>query len=87
MIKKIESEEEYQRALTRVEFLMDLDPEKESEEGRELGDLADAIVEYERTEFPISKPSWLDRLLFRIDQEGGLFRWLFNRIFRRKNGE
>lgn len=44
---RIDSEEDYQAALSRVEELMDLDPEFESVEGEELERLAIIIEAYE----------------------------------------
>jgi antitoxin component HigA of HigAB toxin-antitoxin module len=46
---------EYQAALYRVEALMDLDPEPESFQGRELMALVDAIEAYEDRIYPMAR--------------------------------
>jgi antitoxin component HigA of HigAB toxin-antitoxin module len=45
--------EEYQQILKRIEVLMDLDPERDSYEGRELNALVDAVMEYEDRILPV----------------------------------
>lgn len=43
---------EYDRALERIEVLMDLDPAEGSPEGNELTALVDQVLEYEMQWFP-----------------------------------
>ena len=46
------SEEEYKQMLTRVAEISTLDPDEDSDLGKELLTLIDAIQEYERANFP-----------------------------------
>jgi antitoxin component HigA of HigAB toxin-antitoxin module len=46
---------EYQTALHRVEVLMEVDPEPESFQGRELLALVDAIEAYEDRIYPMAR--------------------------------
>lgn len=46
------TEEEYREMMRRVTELTALDPEEDTDEGRELLTLVDAIQEYERENFP-----------------------------------
>jgi len=48
---KINTPEEYDAACTRLDELMDLDPEVDSPEGIELCTIADALEFYEESEF------------------------------------
>jgi len=67
---EITSEEMYEEALRRVEeiFLAPVD----SEEGRELNVLVNAIEEYEELHYPIAAPTEEEALAFRLEQELGL---------------
>lgn len=49
------SPETYSKCLHRAFELMDLDPEPNSPEGRELLDLVDAIEEYESALYPLAR--------------------------------
>ncbi|HEU5132863.1 MAG TPA: hypothetical protein VFT26_12195 [Pyrinomonadaceae bacterium] len=44
---------EYQSAMARIEILMQLDPIEGSEEGNELTQLVDRVIEYELHHYPI----------------------------------
>lgn len=67
--KIIKTEKEYNDALTRIEFLMD----KESLDEKETNDLelfSYLVSKYEEEKWPISQPTPVDAILFRIEQMG-----------------
>lgn len=66
--KLIKTEKDYDRALSRIEGLMDADPG--SPEAEELELLAALVEMYEESRFPIQKPDPIDAIKFRIDQLG-----------------
>jgi len=68
-IKIIKNNEEHEQALTRLEFLMDEDPDEFSIEADELDVLALLIERYEQEMFPISAPSPIEAIKFRMDQQ------------------
>jgi len=47
MIEQIETKEDYEAALLRIEVLMDIDPALDTTEGEELNKLASIIEAYE----------------------------------------
>ena len=64
----IKNEEDYKKALTRIEELMNAQPD--TPEMDEL-DLMTALLEmYEDRHYPISPPDPLEAIKFRIDQLG-----------------
>lgn len=56
VIKEIETEEEHQKALSRIEELMDA--ELGTPEGDELDFLVTLVEKYEDKEYPIKKPDF-----------------------------
>jgi HTH-type transcriptional regulator/antitoxin HigA len=56
--------------MTRLSTLMDIDPAAGSEEVAELELLALVIEDYERGIVPEAKPTPVDAILFRIEQQG-----------------
>ena len=68
--KIIKTEDELEEALERIDVLMDSDPSPESDEGRELELLAMLVEQYEEVAYPIAKPSPVEAIRFRMDQQG-----------------
>lgn len=54
MINEIKTEEDYQKVLSRIEELMDAEPD--TPEGDELELLVTLAEQYEDKEYPIEKP-------------------------------
>lgn len=52
MLPKIRNETDYREALADIEYLMDLDPDPSSYDGKELDELIDAVEDYEDDEDP-----------------------------------
>lgn len=67
-IKPIRSEQDHAAALARIELLMDAEPG--TRESDELDVLADLVEHYEKKHFPIPKPTPLEAIRFRMEQEG-----------------
>ncbi len=67
-IQPIHSENDYQKALARVEEIFDA--KTGTKEGDELEILGILIDEYEKQYFPIEAPKPLDAIKFRMDQLG-----------------
>lgn len=67
-IRPIKTKRDYQRALARVEELMDAKPG--TREGDELDVLATLVEAYEDKHFPIDAPDPVEAILFRMDQMG-----------------
>ncbi|MCB1305866.1 MAG: ImmA/IrrE family metallo-endopeptidase, partial [Leptospiraceae bacterium] len=68
-IKEIKSEEQNQRALARIEELMDKEVLSQSEE-RELSQLASLVETFEEQEYPIDPPDPIAAIRFRMEQQG-----------------
>jgi len=68
--KIIKTAKDYDRALARVEKLMDLDPDKKSAEFDELELLVLLVEQYEDQEFPMDLPDPITAIKFRMDQGG-----------------
>lgn len=68
--KIIKTAIDYDRALARVEKLMDLDPDKKSAEFDELELLVLLVEQYEDQEFPMDLPDPITAIKFRMDQGG-----------------
>lgn len=67
-IHPIHTEEDYQKALKRIEAIFDAkSTEKEGDELEILGILVD---EYEKKHFPIEAPKPVEAIKFRLDQFG-----------------
>lgn len=67
-IHPIHTEEEYQKALARIEKIFDADPD--STEGDELEILGILVEEYEKKHFSIEAPKPVEAIKFRMDQLG-----------------
>jgi antitoxin component HigA of HigAB toxin-antitoxin module len=50
---KIESTEDYQKAMVRIDQLVAAGPERDSEDGIELQELADTVAAYESMRWPM----------------------------------
>jgi HTH-type transcriptional regulator/antitoxin HigA len=68
MLKPIRGEADYEATLARLEALMDAVPD--TPEGDELEILASLIERYEDERFPISAPTPLAAIRFRMEQQG-----------------
>jgi len=67
-IRPIHTEDDYQKALSRIEEIFDARPG--SEEGDELEILGILVDEYEKKHFPIEAPKPVEAIKFRMDQLG-----------------
>jgi len=67
-IQPIHSEQEYQKALTRIEEIFDAKPG--TGEGDELEVLGILVEDYEKRYFPIESPKPVEAIKFRMDQLG-----------------
>lgn len=67
-IRAIKTEQDYERALARIEGLMDAEPN--TPEGDELDVLTTLIEAYEDRHFPIDTPDPVEAILFRVEQMG-----------------
>jgi HTH-type transcriptional regulator / antitoxin HigA len=65
-IKLIKTEEDYGLALKKIDSLFDAEPD--TEEGDELELLVTLVEIYEKDHFPISNPSPIEAIKFRMDQ-------------------
>jgi len=70
MVKVLKTHDEYEDALARAEELITLDPEADTLEGEELELLTLVIRKYEDEHFPIRKPTAIEAILFRMEQQG-----------------
>jgi HTH-type transcriptional regulator / antitoxin HigA len=66
----IKTEEQYRRALAEVERLAAQDPDSDSAEGGRLELLAKLVEDYEKARFKFSKPSPVEAILFRMEEQG-----------------
>jgi HTH-type transcriptional regulator/antitoxin HigA len=67
-IRPIKTKEDYERALKRIESLMDASPE--TPDGDELDILATLVEAYEDRHFPVEHPDPIAAINFRMDQLG-----------------
>lgn len=67
-IHPVKTEDDYNKAMQRIEALMDALPD--TEEGDELDVLATLAEAYERNHFPIDSPDPVEAILFRMEQMG-----------------
>ncbi|HVU98741.1 MAG TPA: hypothetical protein VHE34_26140 [Puia sp.] len=70
MLKPIKNKIQYEDALQRVYELMQKNLKPESKESDELEVLSILVKEYELEHYPVSKPSPLEAIKFRIEQMG-----------------
>lgn len=69
-LKIIKNPNDHADALKRLDELFDLDPVEGSKESNELDVLALLIEQYEMEKFPIDKPTPIEAIKFRMDQQG-----------------
>ncbi len=67
--KIIKTEEDYKKALSRIDELMDAKPN--TPEGDELELLVTLVELYEEKEYPIEMPDTIDAIRFRMEQYKG----------------
>ncbi|MFV8333470.1 helix-turn-helix domain-containing protein [Flavobacterium sp. GSP14] len=67
-IKPIKTENDYNQALARLEFIFDA--KKGSSEGDELEVLGILIDQYENEHFPVGMPDPIEAIKFRMEQMG-----------------
>jgi len=67
-IRPIRNEIDYDRALDRVDFLMDLDPDMGTKESDELEILVMLIEKYEEKAWAISEPDPIEAIKYRMEQ-------------------
>jgi HTH-type transcriptional regulator/antitoxin HigA len=70
MLKPIKSERQYEEALARIYALMQKNVAPESKESDELEVLSILVKEYEAEHYPVSKPTPLEAIKFRLEQVG-----------------
>jgi HTH-type transcriptional regulator / antitoxin HigA len=70
VIKIIETEAEYDAALKRIDQLLDIGPEPESLEGRELQLLLVLVEKYEDEHYAIDMPDPIEAIKVRMDDLG-----------------
>ncbi len=80
-IKPIKAEEDYERALRRIERLWGAP--QGSPDGDELDILATLVEAYERTHYPIDTPNPIEAIKFRLEQQGKDYRELIGVIGQR----
>ena len=68
-LKIIKNAKDHAEALKRLDELFDLDPIDGSKENDELDVLALLIEQYEMEKFPIDKPTPIEAIKFRMDQQ------------------
>lgn len=69
-IRPIRTEEDYNAMLAQVSLLIEMDPDPDSLEGERLEVLGLLVKNYEATKFPITAPSPIEAIKFRMEQSG-----------------
>lgn len=69
-IRPIKSERDYERALGRIELLMDAKPGSKAGDEDELGVLTVLVEAYEARHYPVCPPNPIEAVKFRMDQLG-----------------
>lgn len=69
-ITPIHNDEDLEKALEQISFLMRLDPAPGSTEGDHLEILTTLVEAYEARNFPIESPDPVEAIKFRLDQLG-----------------
>ena len=64
----VKNEKQYKECLDRIDYLMQSDPEPDSEPGQELEILAALVEDYESNRFKFSLPGVIDAVLFRMKE-------------------
>ena len=70
MIKPIKSNRQYELALERIYELMQKDLKPNSKDSDEVEILSILVKEHESVYFPMSKPTPLEAIRFRLEQKG-----------------
>ena len=70
MIKLIKNEQDYHAALEQVEKLVSMNPAAGTQAADELELLAFLIESYEKEHFPLPKPSPIEAIRLRMEQQG-----------------
>ena len=70
MVKVIKTDDDYRKAMVKIEKLMDSDPAPGTPEGDTLELLAFLVSKYEEEHFPMDKPDPVEAIKFRMDQMG-----------------
>ena len=65
----IKTEEDHKAFLAEVDRLVALDPTPDTPEGDRLELLATLVENYEKEPFPIEKPTLIEAILFRLEQQ------------------
>lgn len=68
--KVIKSKEEHEKAVAEVERLMALNPASGSKEADRLDLFATLVEQYEKEHFPIEKPTPVEAIVFRMEEQG-----------------
>lgn len=66
----IKTEAQYKTALTAIEWLIGLDPEPNTREGRRLELLATLVERFEKERFAFTAPDPIDAIHFRMEEQG-----------------
>lgn len=69
-IRPIRNEADYKAMLAEVSTLIELDPDANSPEGERLEVLGLLVKSYEEKHFPITAPSPIEAIKFRMEQGG-----------------
>jgi len=69
-IRPIRNEADYKAMLAEVSALIELDPDANSPEGERLEVLGLLVESYEEKHFPITTPSPIEAIKFRMEQGG-----------------
>lgn len=67
-VKPIKTETDYEKALERIDMLMDAEPG--SERADELDVLVTLVEMYEHKHYPVEAPDPIEAIRFRMEQEG-----------------
>lgn len=66
----LKNDNDYNEAMDRISELMEMSPEVDSEEFNELEMISLFIEDYESKHYKVNKPSAIDAIKFRMDQDG-----------------
>lgn len=69
-LSPIRTEADYEKALERIDLLMDLDPEIGTAEGDELEILALLVEKYEEQHWHIATPDPIEAIKYRMEEMG-----------------
>ncbi len=69
-MKIIKNKKDYDKAIQRIEELIDKNPDNNSDLGDELEVLSLLIEKYEDEHYPISLPDPIEAIKFRMEQQG-----------------